>query len=221
MPKQLKSYRDWLGNKLADPKRAARYLNAAAEDSEAMFLKALRNVAFAQTRPMTEIAESCGVSRESLYRMLSETGNPTSENRRAILASLGFKSIVVPLDSQRGAQSTGARGPDSVEDSDFGSPLAVDHDFPKGTRTSKVLYFHTNALFGTPGNTNIGMGAANYAVPRLGWEPLASGTFGVPVPEYLQRAGNGPTTPKGTIQYAMNLANSKAAVSPTSRLHYV
>lgn len=100
MPK-TKSYRDWLGAKLSDPERAARYLNAAADDSEAMFLKALRRVASSQARPMAEIAETCGVSRESLYRMLSETGNPTSENRRAILAALGLKSIVVPLEKTR------------------------------------------------------------------------------------------------------------------------
>lgn len=66
-----------------------------------MFLKALRKVALAQARPMTEIAEVCSVSRESLYRMLSETGNPTSENRRAILAAMGLKSIVVPIETKR------------------------------------------------------------------------------------------------------------------------
>jgi hypothetical protein len=66
-----------------------------------MFLKALRKVALSQARPMTEIAEACGVSRESLYRMLSEAGNPTSENRRAILAAMGLKSIVVPIEATR------------------------------------------------------------------------------------------------------------------------
>lgn len=100
MPKRTRSYQDWLTPKLADPERAARFLNAALEDSEAMFLKALRKVAASQTRPMSEIAEVCDVSRESLYRMLSESGNPTSENRRAILAALGLKSIVVPIKSQ-------------------------------------------------------------------------------------------------------------------------
>jgi probable addiction module antidote protein len=100
MAEKLKAYKDWLGGKLADPKRAARYLNSASDDSEAMFLKALRKVALAQDRPMADIAEACGVSRESLYRMLSETGNPTSDNRRAILAALGFKSIVVPIDAE-------------------------------------------------------------------------------------------------------------------------
>src|ERR1700735_1014838 len=117
MAEQLKAYGEWLGKKLADPERAARYLNAAAEDSEAMFLKALRKFALSQNRSMTEIAESCGVSRESLYRMLSETGNPTSENRRAILAALGFKSIVVPLVAFQNATSRQVGTLSTIEES--------------------------------------------------------------------------------------------------------
>lgn len=117
MAKGLKSYRDWLGAKLVDPERAARYLNAAAEDSEAMFLKALRKVAASQTRSMAELAEACGVSRESLYRMLSETGNPTSENRRAILAALGLKAVVVPIHAGRGATlAASIKQPGAVEE---------------------------------------------------------------------------------------------------------
>jgi probable addiction module antidote protein len=118
MSKKIKSYRDWLGAKLASPERAVRYLNAAAEDSEAMFLKALRKVASSQARPMAEIAETCGISRESLYRMLSETGNPSSENRRAILAALGLKSIVVPLEKARiatGVESEGSNNTIAVQ----------------------------------------------------------------------------------------------------------
>ena len=97
MASKLKSYRDWLESRLSDPVRAARYLNAAAEESEGAFLKALRKVAAAQERSMTAIADTSGVSRESLYRMLSDTGNPTSENRRAILAALGLESKIVPI----------------------------------------------------------------------------------------------------------------------------
>jgi probable addiction module antidote protein len=111
---KTKSYRDWLGAKLSDPERAARYLNAASEDSEAMFLKALRKVATAQQRPMTQIAELCNVSRESLYRMLSETGNPTSDNRRAILAALGLKSIVVPIEKGVGVSGNLSDGSRSI-----------------------------------------------------------------------------------------------------------
>lgn len=97
MPKRTKSYADWLGSKLSDPKRAARFLNAAQEDSAEMFLKALRKVAAAQPCPMSELAEAAKVSRESLYRMMSETGNPTYDSLKGILNAMGLKLEVVPV----------------------------------------------------------------------------------------------------------------------------
>jgi len=45
MPKRTKDYHSWLLKQLIDPQVAVDYLNAAIEDSPAMFLKALRNVA--------------------------------------------------------------------------------------------------------------------------------------------------------------------------------
>jgi probable addiction module antidote protein len=102
MPKRTQSYTDWLGSKLSDPKRAARYLNAAQEDSPAMFLKALRKVAAAQPAPMTELAEAAKVSREGLYRMMSETGNPTYDSLKGILNAMGLKLEVVPLGASTG-----------------------------------------------------------------------------------------------------------------------
>jgi probable addiction module antidote protein len=84
VPKRTTSYRDPLLQDLRNPTEAANYLNAAFEDSEETFLAALRDVATAQLRSMADIAEQVGVSRESLYRMTSETGNPTSSNLSAV-----------------------------------------------------------------------------------------------------------------------------------------
>lgn len=221
MPKKLKSYRNWLGDKLSDPKRAARYLNAAAEDSEAMFLKALRKVALSQTRPMSEIAESCGVSRESLYRMLSETGNPTSDNRRAILASLGFKSVVVPLAADDSGQVTKSINSASVEDSSTTSVLAVNDAATKRASASQSFYLHAYLPLGTPGNTNLGITATNYAVPPLGSVPFAVGTLSAPFSDYLYRTADTPTMPEGTALYTINPADSNIAPRPIARLQYV
>jgi probable addiction module antidote protein len=138
MSKKTKSYRAWLTSKLSDPERAARYLNAALEDSEIMFLKALRKVAASQARPMAEIAEACGVSRESVYRMLSENGNPTSENRRAILAALGLKSIVVPIQKARKfvvAESLNSENATAAYGNLKGNPTIV------GQRMDRLLAF--------------------------------------------------------------------------------
>jgi len=48
MPKRTTSFRDELLADLADPQEAASYLNAALEESEEMFLVALRDVAEAK-----------------------------------------------------------------------------------------------------------------------------------------------------------------------------
>lgn len=91
---KTESYNDWLREKLVDPKRAARYLNTALEDSPGAFLKALRKVS--DSREKKQLAERAGVSRESLYRMMSENGNPTICSLDGILRALGFKLTVVP-----------------------------------------------------------------------------------------------------------------------------
>jgi probable addiction module antidote protein len=77
---------------LADPREAAGYVNAALEDSEEMFLIALRDVA--EARQMSKVAIGAGISRESIYRMLSKTGNPTQSSLRGILKALNLKLSV-------------------------------------------------------------------------------------------------------------------------------
>src|ERR1700694_2913605 len=54
-----------------------------------MFLVALRDVA--EARQMARVAKNAGVSRESLYRMLGASGNPTYRNLLGILKALGIE----------------------------------------------------------------------------------------------------------------------------------
>ena len=95
MPKRTSDFREDLLADLADPEEAARYLNAALEDSEQMALVALRDVA--EARQMAKVATQAGVAREALYRMLSESGNPTFSNLSAILRSVGLQLVVTPI----------------------------------------------------------------------------------------------------------------------------
>jgi probable addiction module antidote protein len=70
------------------------YLNAALEDGEpAVLLEALRNVAQAKGG-MGALAKAAGVSRESLYRTLSRSGNPKIETIMALLNALGLKLTI-------------------------------------------------------------------------------------------------------------------------------
>jgi probable addiction module antidote protein len=106
MPKRTGSYRDALLQDLRNPVEAANYLNAAFEDSEEVFLAALRDVATSQLRSMSDIAEQVGVSRETLYRIMAETGNPTFSNLTAVLSSVGLRMRIepMPLPAQRRAR---------------------------------------------------------------------------------------------------------------------
>src|SRR5258708_15428823 len=97
MSKRTSSYQLWLTENLIDPSRPANYLNAARADSPAAFFKALRKVS--ESHEMKKLAENAGVSRESLYRMMSETGNPTYSSLEGILRALGLKQIVAPRET--------------------------------------------------------------------------------------------------------------------------
>ena len=94
MPKRTTPFRDDLLADLADPQEAASYLNAALEDSEEMFLVALRDVA--EARQMAKVAEDAGIARESIYRMLAASGNPTYSSLLGILHAVGLTLTIKP-----------------------------------------------------------------------------------------------------------------------------
>lgn len=100
MPKRFTDYRAGFLEELKDEQIASHYLNAALEDSDEMFLKALRNVA--EARQMAKVAEEAHISRESIYRMLTETGNPTFASLFGILKAIGLRPrfMVEPLMEQ-------------------------------------------------------------------------------------------------------------------------
>jgi probable addiction module antidote protein len=92
--KHSRRYQESLIENLRDPVEAEAYLNAALEEDDLeLFLLALRNVAEAQGG-MAQLAEKTKLNRESLYRMLSERGNPEFRSLDALLHALGFRLSV-------------------------------------------------------------------------------------------------------------------------------
>jgi probable addiction module antidote protein len=88
-----KSYRDSLLESLQDPAEAAAYLDAALEDEDSrVFLLALRDMA--EARGIGRVSTEADLSRESLYRMLSEEGNPRLSSLDALLRALGLRLAV-------------------------------------------------------------------------------------------------------------------------------
>ena len=68
---------------------------------------ALRTVAEA-VGGMAALADKTGLSRETLYRTLSERGNPRLDTLAAILAAFGLRLTVQPA---RKARASGAENP--------------------------------------------------------------------------------------------------------------
>ena len=92
MTNNAKPYRESLLKRLAKPEEAEAYLKAALDDSSHAFLKALRSVV--QAREVAAVAKQAGVQRETLYRALSEQGNPTLSTLSSVLYAVGLKLSV-------------------------------------------------------------------------------------------------------------------------------
>jgi probable addiction module antidote protein len=94
MPR-YRDYNEELLEYLKDHDEAVAYLNAAweesldgNEESQKLFLLALRNVAEAQGG-LGKLARRVHIKREQLYRILSPKGNPGLRIIRTLLIALG------------------------------------------------------------------------------------------------------------------------------------
>lgn len=97
MPKttsKTESYRESLLESLKDPDEAAHYLNACLEDDDPrVLLMALRDVADARGGIRT-LSRNTRLNRESLYRMLSRSGNPSLDSLATVLNAVGLRLSV-------------------------------------------------------------------------------------------------------------------------------
>lgn len=90
-------YDEWLIEKLKDHDVAVAYLNNALKEAEGgdsesleLLLIALKNVIQAQGG-MTKIAKKARLGRESLYKTVSEHGNPEFRTIAALTHALGLE----------------------------------------------------------------------------------------------------------------------------------
>jgi probable addiction module antidote protein len=85
-----------LYNDLKDPEFAAAYLeDVLQEGSLNAFLIALRSVADANGG-VGQLAKATELGRESMYKTLSEEGNPQFVTIHSILKALGLKISITP-----------------------------------------------------------------------------------------------------------------------------
>jgi probable addiction module antidote protein len=135
MAKQTRDHQEWLIEKLSDPVKAASYLNAAYEDSREMFLEALRDVA--KVHQMSKVAKDADITRESLYKVTSVTGNPNLDTFISILHALRLRFTIeadialdtsvpgVPSSTSHGATPTPTAIPVNTFSQEFYRPEAL------------------------------------------------------------------------------------------------
>jgi probable addiction module antidote protein len=88
------SYRENLLGRLKNPEAAAAYLDAClADENPEVFLLALRDVADARGG-IRALSADTNLNRESLYRMLSKSGNPSLDSLTAVLNACGLRLAV-------------------------------------------------------------------------------------------------------------------------------
>jgi len=98
------SYDDYLSASLTDPTEAAAYLDAVMEmEDSAALLLALRQVA--KAHGMAEVARRADVGDKTLFRSLSETGNPTLDTVTKVLHAMGLRLSVEPLHTRLRVQA--------------------------------------------------------------------------------------------------------------------
>ena len=81
-----------VAEQLRTPEEMAAYLDAwlaEAPDDAAGIARALGDIA--RAKGMTQVARDAGLSRESLYKALSETGNPSFATILKVARALGLR----------------------------------------------------------------------------------------------------------------------------------
>lgn len=93
---------------LRDETDIAAYLESVLENGDMRAVPvALRTVADAMGG-MSALAAHTGLSRESLYRTLSEKGNPRLDTLTAILSAFGLRLAVAPVNDGHGLEPRAA-----------------------------------------------------------------------------------------------------------------
>ena len=80
---------------LTSPEAMAEFLTDALETGDAGYIAKAMGVA-ARAKGMTELARETGLSREQLYRSLSEKGNPRLKTLLAVMKAMGVDMIAKP-----------------------------------------------------------------------------------------------------------------------------
>lgn len=96
---RLRRFEDHLYEQLRNEEFALEYLKAASEEGMEELLHALRDVASAQDGGIARVAREAGVGRESMYKSLSDNGNPHVRTLASILSAMGMRFCIARSDT--------------------------------------------------------------------------------------------------------------------------
>ncbi|MFA6527046.1 MAG: hypothetical protein WCT20_01340 [Candidatus Babeliales bacterium] len=89
--KTYATYDEFLHERLKNQKLAIAYLNEALQDDDRnVFLIALKDVLDAQGNDISTLAKKAHITRQNLYRMLSQKGNPRWNSITSLIDVMGF-----------------------------------------------------------------------------------------------------------------------------------
>jgi probable addiction module antidote protein len=92
----LRNFDDFIMEELNNPEFVSDYLQDALDEGGIpLFLITLRQVVQHQ-KGLTKASQETGLGRESLYKTLSEQGNPHLSTIEKILKTVGMKITVIP-----------------------------------------------------------------------------------------------------------------------------
>ena len=90
-----KPYTPKLLERLNDPGYAVDYLTEVLQnESQEAFMIALKHVIESRQQSVADLAGEIGVTRQGLYKILSEDGNPRLSTLNQLLKTLGMKITI-------------------------------------------------------------------------------------------------------------------------------
>ncbi len=96
----LKTTRFKAADFLDTEKKQASYITAALETGDADFVRDALGIV-AKARGMSQVAKTADLNRESLYKALSETGNPEFGTVMRVIGALGLTLAARPAERKR------------------------------------------------------------------------------------------------------------------------
>lgn len=98
----IRPYEDSLDERLKDSKYAIEYLNIILEENDPdLLLLGLRDVA--RAHGFSQISETSGLNRESLYKALAKGKNPRIGTIMDVLSAVGCRICLEPVKKRRAA----------------------------------------------------------------------------------------------------------------------